>query len=246
MSIAVISDIHGNVSALEAVLDDISRRRIDKIVNLGDCLSGPFDGRATADLLMGLDLLTVRGNHDRQLFDRPRDKMGLWEDWIVDDLAPVHMDWLRSMPAVAQIDGAFLCHGTPNSDEDNWLDERTDRHLLVQQPLAEVELKAAGLEYGMMLCGHTHQPRIARLPDGRVIVNPGSVGCPAYHDTSVTPSFIQQIGAPDARYAIIEQCEGLWKADLIAVPYDPAPMARLAKARGADSWVQAITSGWFL
>lgn len=245
MPIAVISDIHGNISALDAVLDDIERRDIRRIVNLGDCLSGPFDGRATADRLMALDLLTVRGNHDRQLFDRPRAKMGLWEDWIVDDLADAHFDWLKGMPTVAQIDGAFLCHAAPNSDEENWLDERSDRHLLVPRPLAEVELRAAGLDYGLMLCGHTHQPRILRLPDGRMVVNPGSVGCPAYHDSSVSPPFIHQTGSPDARYAIVECRNGTWQGELVAVSYDPAPMVRLAEKNGADSWVQAITSGWF-
>jgi len=246
MAFAVISDIHGNIAALDAVLDDIQRRGITRIVNLGDSLSGPFDGRATADRLMALDLLTVCGNHDRQLFDRSREDMGLWEDWIVDDLAPHHIDWLRSLPETAEIEGAFLCHASPINDEDNWLDKRTDRHLLVQRPLDEVTQRAARIESAMMLCGHTHQPRIARLPDGRMIVNPGAVGCPAYLDTSVSPHFIQQTGSPDARYAIISQTGDQWAADLIAVPYDPTQMVKLARDKKADSWVQAITSGWFL
>lgn len=246
MAFAVLSDIHGNVSALEAVLDDIDRRGILSVANLGDCLSGPFDGRATADLLMSRGILTVRGNHDRQLFDRPRERMGLWEDWIVDDLEDRHFDWLRGLPAVAQFEGAFLCHGTPSDDEENWLDDRTDRHLLVARPLAEVELRAGGLTHSLMFCGHTHQPRIVRLPDGRMVVNPGSVGCPAYHDTSVTPPFIHQTGSPDARYAIASRQGDTWTVELVAVPYDPAPMVKLAEKNGAQSWVQAITSGWFL
>ena len=78
-----------------------------------------------------------------------------------------------------------------------------------------------------------------------MIVNPGSVGCPAYLDTRMTPNFIHQTGAPDARYAIVEERGGQWSADLIAVPYDASDMAALARAKGADSWAQAVTTGWF-
>ena len=121
MALAVISDIHSNIAALEAVLDDIARRGIDRIVNLRDSLSGPFDGPATADLLTKLDLVTVRGNHDRQLVDRPKETMGLWEQWVIDDLSPRQLDWIRALPLTADCHGAFLCHGTPTSDEKNWL-----------------------------------------------------------------------------------------------------------------------------
>ena len=72
--LAVISDIHGNIRALEAVLADIETRGADAIVNLGDCVTGPLWPRETLDLLKSLSLITVRGNHDRLLGD------GRWED----------------------------------------------------------------------------------------------------------------------------------------------------------------------
>ena len=244
MRLAVISDIHGNISALEAVLDDIARRGVQTIVNLGDCLSGPFDARATADRLLSLDLLTVRGNHDRMLFDRPRDRQGLWESWIIDDLDDVHLNWIRSLPLVARLEDVFLCHATPDSDEENWLDHRGPAHRLVPRELAEVELRAAGVDFPVILCGHTHAPRVVRLPDGRLIVNPGAVGCPAYVDTRGDTPFIHQTGAPDARYAVVEQYAGTWRVELCSVPYDSAPMVRLAESRGADSWAQAVRTGW--
>ncbi len=244
MRLAVISDIHGNIAALEAVLDDFARRGIDTVVNLGDCLSGPFDGRATADLLLERDFLTVRGNHDRMLFDRPRDRMGLWESWIADELNETHLNWLRSLPQVARIGEVFLCHATPDNDEENWLDHRGPDQRLIARDLTEVELRAAGTDFPVILCGHTHAPRVVRLPDGRLIVNPGSVGCPAYMDTRGEVPFVQQTGAPDARYAVVEERDGAWRADLCCVPYDTAAMARLVEARGAESWVRAITTGW--
>ena len=244
MPLAVFSDIHGNLSALQAVLADFSRRGISKMVNLGDTLSGPFSAVETADLLINLNLPTVRGNHDRLLFDRPKDQMGQWETWVIDDLSQKHLEWLKSFPPTLEVEGAFLCHATPRKDDENWLDFRGPDNRLVARDLPEVEARADGVTAPIMLCGHTHTPRIVRLPTGQMIVNPGSVGCPAYLDSRADPHFIHQTGAPDARYAVIECINGVWQADLIAVPYDPTPMVELAKAKGAESWVKAITVGW--
>ncbi|MBZ3683477.1 metallophosphoesterase family protein [Providencia rettgeri] len=67
MKIAVISDIHGNLSALQAVLADIEKESVDLVVNLGDILSGPLYPFETANLLMQLDYPTIKGNHERQI-----------------------------------------------------------------------------------------------------------------------------------------------------------------------------------
>lgn len=245
MEMAVISDIHGNLTALEAVLADIARRGIDRIVNLGDCFSGPFDAAGTANRLVALDLATVRGNHDRQLIDRPRESMGAWEQWVIDDLSPTDLDRLRDLPKTLELEDALLCHATPDDDDENWLDARGPGNRLIARDLSGVLERAGAHRAGLMLCGHTHTPRVLRLPDGRMIVNPGSVGCPAYLDSRVDPPFIHQTGAPDARYAIVRKTGEHWSADLIAVRYDPTEMARRARAKGAESWAEAITTGWF-
>jgi predicted phosphodiesterase len=65
MRIAVIADIHANLPALEAVLADIERRAFDRMINLGDCVSGPLWPHDVHDLLMARDDLTIRGDHDR-------------------------------------------------------------------------------------------------------------------------------------------------------------------------------------
>ena len=75
MRLAVISDIHGNLRALEAVLADIKGRAVDATVNLGDLAAGPLWPRETVELLDTLGLPTVRGNHDRWMGDRPLDKL---------------------------------------------------------------------------------------------------------------------------------------------------------------------------
>ncbi|MEO9823713.1 MAG: metallophosphoesterase family protein [Paracoccaceae bacterium] len=239
-----MSDIHGNIAALKAVLADIERRGISKIVNLGDTISGPFDAKGTADLLMSLDLPTVRGNHDRQLYDRPKAEMGKWEAWVIDDLSSDHGEWLRSFPLTLEVDGLFLCHATPAKDDENWLDFRSPADRLVARDLAEVEARLGSVSAPMILCGHTHTPRSVKLPNGQRIANTGSVGCPAYLDTRFDPAFVHQTGAPDARYAIVESVEDDWRVDLVGVPYDPSEMIALAKAKGAENWVRAISTGW--
>lgn len=245
MTIAVLSDIHGNLAALDAVLSDIARRGISDLVNLGDSLSGPFDAAATADRLMAMNIPTVSGNHDRQLIDRPKEDMGNWERWVIDDLTPDHLDWVRGLPKTITREDVFLCHATPDQDDENWLDRRGPENRLVARDLEAVESRAGSVRTPMMLCGHTHQPRIVRLTDGTLIVNPGSVGCPAYLDTRVEPNFIHQTGLPDARYAIVEKRDGVWYAELHAVPYDASAMAALARDKGADNWALAVTTGWF-
>ena len=72
MRIAVVADIHGNVRALRAVMDDLKQVAPDRVINLGDTVSGPLEAAETADVLISLAWTTIRGNHDRQLLDRPK------------------------------------------------------------------------------------------------------------------------------------------------------------------------------
>ena len=87
MRIAAISDIHGNLGALDAVLDDIARRGVDVTVNLGDIVSGHLQPRATAQRLMALDLPTIRGNHERQVLGDPA-RMGASDAFARAQLLP--------------------------------------------------------------------------------------------------------------------------------------------------------------
>lgn len=245
MRIAVLSDIHGNSAALDAVLSDIAMKGVARIFNLGDSLSGPFDAAGTAERLMALNLPTVMGNHDRALVDRPAEAMGLWERWIIGELTADHLDWVRSLPPTLPLDGVFLCHGTPRSDEEDWLDVRGPEGRMVEATAKAVEAAAEGVAERVILCGHTHTPRLVRLADGRMVVNPGSVGCPAYLDSRFDPPFAHETGTPDASYAILTQANDGWSAELLRVPYDPASMVDCARARGAGtkSWIQAIRTG---
>jgi diadenosine tetraphosphatase ApaH/serine/threonine PP2A family protein phosphatase len=133
---------------------------------------------------------------------------------------------------LALLDDIFLCHGTPTSDDDPWLDGWWDGRTSTAPDEASVAAKAEGFDYPVMLCGHTHIPRAVRLRDGRLIVNPGAVGVQFNH------------GSPDARYATIERRDGKFYPSFHAVPYDHFAAARLAEANGFPQWRDALVTGW--
>lgn len=243
MRFAAIADIHGNSAALTAVLDDIARRGITDIVNLGDVLSGPLDPVGTAEILMPLDLPTVMGNHDIWLIDRPVEKMGDWEQWTYPLLSETHLKWIKSFPHTLEWNEIFLCHATPGHNAENWLDRRGGEQL-VASPRSRVTAHLDGITAALTLCAHTHVPRVVRVGN-QIVANPGSVGCPAYLDDRNDPPFIGETGAPDARYGIFERVDGHWHTDLCTVPYDPEPMIALARARGGASWAEGLRTGWF-
>jgi Icc-related predicted phosphoesterase len=86
MRIAAISDIHGNLAALDAVLADIAVRGVDLTVNMGDIVSGPLDPAGTAERLMALDLPTISCNHERQLLTQRPDRMNASDVYTIDRL----------------------------------------------------------------------------------------------------------------------------------------------------------------
>jgi predicted phosphodiesterase len=243
MKFAAFADVHGNSAALRAVLDDIDRQGITGIVNLGDSLSGPMDPAGTADLLMARDLPTVLGNHDRALFDRPFDNMPLWEAWAHPHLTKAQLSWVASLPATLSWNGVFLCHATPGDDTTNWLDLRGPKQRMEMAGRDHVAALLGDVSERLVLCAHTHVPRAVRI-GGQLIVNPGSVGCPAYLDDRFSPPFVAETGMGDARYAVFERLGDDWIVSLRTVPYDASEMIARIRALGAESWIEAVETGW--
>lgn len=233
MRIAVISDVHGNRLALEAVEADIAMVGVDAIVNLGDLYAGPLDPVGTADLLIERNYPTVIGNHDRYIAQGlPPSKQPV-DKYVTAQLKPVHLEYLRSLPATLDIEGeVFLCHGTPQSDEEPWLDAWWNGRTVTVPGEEEVTRRADGIDFPVLLCGHTHVSRIVRLRDGRLVVNPGSVGLQFNY------------GAPDARYAVLERHGGKWSANIRGVQYDYEAAAQQAIANGFPHWADTLRTGW--
>jgi predicted phosphodiesterase len=244
MRFAAIADIHGNYLALEAVLADIRALGIDAIVNLGDMVSGPLDARRTMDVLKALDAVHVLGNHDRYLIDRPHEKMGSWERDIYTQFDASDLDWLRAVPPTRVFrDRVFLCHATPASDEAYWLETALPDGNVAMSPLEAIEKAAGAIAQSLILCAHSHIARAVKLRDGRMVVNPGSVGLPGYRANHPVPHVVEA-GTPDARYAILERRDRSWSVTFRHVPYDHNAMASLARENGQPELASLLATGW--
>ena len=111
--IAILSDIHGNLIALEQVVADISRRGVDLVVNLGDHISGPLWPKETLDYIKDQDWINIRGNHERQLLTLKPEQMGASDQYARKRLGPDDLEWLSSLPERAAIGKEIiLIHGS--------------------------------------------------------------------------------------------------------------------------------------
>jgi putative phosphoesterase len=241
--VAVISDIHGNRWALEAILEDINRRGINKVVNLGDSVYGPLDPAGTARILLQMDLPTIRGNEDRLMVEAGSEH----DDsptlrYVRNSLAPDHIQWLKSLkPTAIAYDSFALCHGSPERDDEYLLEEVTESHVSVRTP-TDLLAKVRSLEQPALLCGHSHLPRAVQLPNGKLVVNPGSVGLPAFTDDFPFPHAMQT-GTPHARYSIVSGAQAQWRVENVAVPYDWDSAATTAQANGRPDWAEWLRTG---
>ncbi|MCO1578635.1 metallophosphatase family protein [Crossiella sp. SN42] len=178
--VAVLSDVHGVLPALEAVLAEPDVRAADLIVLTGDLAAGPMPV-PTLDALaaLGERAVWVRGNADRELVALAADQTLPVPDevsrWAARQLRPEHLDRLAGLPhpVTLEVEGfgpVLFCHGTPRDDEEI---------VLVDSPLDRFDqvLSTVDEQVRTVVCGHTHMP-FARLASGRMVVNPGSVGMP--------------------------------------------------------------------
>ena len=266
LRIAIVSDIHGNLPALEAVWADIERAAPSLVVNLGDIASGPLWPSETVLWLMAREAAeparwrTIAGNHERQALAPDIVRMGPSDAYAARALGAAERAWLAALPGTQWIlDDVLLCHGTPASDLVYFMETVTagfdvDGHRGVRRAgVAELSVRAAetpagdaraGLAAALILCGHTHVPRVMAVPGGPRVVNPGSVGLQAYDDVHPWPHFIET-GSPDARWALAERDgQGAWHVQLRSTPYDWSAAAARARANGRDDWADALATGF--
>ena len=178
--VAVLSDVHGNLPALEAVLAEVDRLAVDRVVVNGDAAAGPCPDE-TLDRLLGLGerAVWVRGNADRAMvecFDGA-DGGDPVDRWAATRISRAHRDHLARLPLTATVDVAgrgsvTFCHATARADGQVFLVDAT-----AAQFRDAFGLVAA---CGVVVLGHTHMP-FDRLFDGRRVVNAGSVGMPYGH-----------------------------------------------------------------
>jgi predicted phosphodiesterase len=212
------------------------------VVTLGDHLSGPLQAGRTARYLMARrDWIQLAGNHERYLLNPDRSRMGLSDAHARGQLDDAALAWIGSLSSCLQLDDdVMLCHGTPLHD-DHYLLETIDERGLRPATHAEIEARLGLVTARVLACGHSH---LARAIDhrGLLLVNPGSVGLPAYQDDE---PFVHRVenDSPAARYAILESNQDEWTCEMLSVDYDHLSMADLAEANGRPDWASALATG---
>jgi len=244
MKFAVLSDIHSNVFALEAVIADAKKHCVDLTVNLGDILYGPIAPKATYDLLMQHDIVTICGNQDRQIFEATAEEVNSnpTMKFIIDNLGTEPIAWMKSLPFDIQLsDDVYLCHGTPDDDLIYLLENVELGYPRLRSDSEIIEL-LNGQKSKLICCGHTHTPRTVSLTTGQVIINPGSVGLQAYTDDEPIVHSMESYNSM-ASYSVVEKTAENWNVEHIKVPYDVKLAVAECEKRGRMDWVHFITTG---
>lgn len=239
MKIAVISDIHGNKDALKAVLEDVKNRNIDCVYNLGDTLYGPLFPLETFEMIKCIDMKSISGNCDRILLQSSSENPTV--QYVLDNLTEEHKCWLTSLPFSIQTDDFYFCHASPENDELYMLNEITPNGVTLKQT-EEIMNLVKDIPQHIIFCGHSHLPTIVYLPNNKIIINPGSVGLPAYEE--VEPFYYKiESGTPFANYTVVEKRNGEWIIEQVSIHYDTMDVIKQSEAQNRSDWARALKRG---
>jgi predicted phosphodiesterase len=219
MPLGILYDVHGNLTALEAVLAEGRRDGVDEWLLGGDyCAFGPWPTETLARLRELENATWLRGNGERWLVDPPQDLPAEQLEFIhaalaatIAELPRGSIDSLIGLPANAEREDAFYCHGSPLSDVDSFAPEASD----------EDQRLLAGVKERQVVFGHSHLQFRRPGPAETDLVNPGSVGMPLDGD-------------PRAAWAL-RRDDG--ELELRRTEYDVTPA--VAKMRGYD-WGERV------
>lgn len=225
MRIAVLSDLHANAQALEAVMNDVVNQGCEHVFCLGDiALAGP-QPKEVVDYVMAQNTWTViQGNTDKMIAQYGPEVTEFLEaqypvmaNALADDMLQLddsHRAYLADLPPMLSFDvegcNVLLVHGSPRANNED---------ILPEMPLEIVEEIIEGTTEKLILCGHTHIPCGYQTNTNQTVVNVGSVGRP----------MTQQ---PKACYAIIDFSQGSFEVRHRFVQYDNVLAAQIMSQRG--------------
>lgn len=237
MKIAVISDIHANLIALQEVLKDMASEGCEKVICLGDIvLAGP-QPKETIEFFKQQDWLVIQGNTDKLIADFGSDVLQMLQERfpimakaIVDDIAQLtddDMSYLSQLPPQVMLEvgglNLHLVHGSPRANNED---------IMPGMPIEVVEEIIADTQADLILCGHTHTPCGYQTNSKQTVVNVGSVGRP------MTPT-------PLACYAVLDIEDGRFSIKHKFIDYDREFAAKLVRDRGfegADKLAELIVN----
>lgn len=226
-TVAILSDVHGNLPALRAVLMNVAARGIDEVIVAGDLVGFGARQNEVIDLLVAHGATLVRGNHEQDYVVPYGDPLvrARWQAdprlvslcWPLDRLGPERTALLGNLPDRHWLDDATLVvHGSTRHIRDA---------VLAETPEAELEAMFAATTASLIFVGHTHRP-VVRAITGQRIVNVGSVGAPLHGD-------------PQASFAVAEHTGSGWDVELCRVKYDVE-----AAIAAYDDGLRAVDSGF--
>jgi len=231
MRLALISDLHASLDALDAVLADIERSGIERIVCLGDIIDLGPQPRETVARLRERDIPCIRGNHDT-LDEHPGfPLLAAVEEWTREALTDEELSWLAELPLELRedLDGLdVLCvHASPRN--------------LVDQVLATTSADTLADWWGerrfdVLVCGHTHLPVLRRV-DERLVVNVGSVGQPFLRAFDGSPPVVLKW----SEYAVVSHEAGRVAVEHRRLPFDLTAFERALRATTfpePDAWMR--------
>lgn len=187
MKIAVISDIHGNMEALEAVMQDIDEENCDKIFVLGDyAMAGPQPSEVISWFLKKQNddkFKMIQGNTDlmiadysSQIYEKVKEKAPVMAEALKDDYGLINMIqrmFLKDLPEQMTVEAEgikfLLTHGSPRKNNED---------ILPDTPMHEIKNMVQNLDADIILCGHTHIPCGFQTDTKKTVINAGSVGRP--------------------------------------------------------------------
>ncbi|MEH0157268.1 metallophosphoesterase family protein [Limibacter armeniacum] len=243
--IGIISDIHGNSLALEAVIEDMEKNHVNTILNLGDSLYGPLDPAGTFELISELKMISISGNQDRFILESRefKNKSNATLEFVLETLPEDAFVWLQQLEQVAEWNKFFLCHGNLQHDDVPLIETFQNGQVHKKDPKT-LEEEIMQLKQPIILCGHTHVPHILQLQESKKwVINPGSVGLPAYDDDF--PFYHKmESGSPYAKYTILD----LEEDEVISISqrnikYDFEHAALQAEKLNRSDWAYWIRTG---
>jgi predicted phosphodiesterase len=225
------------------VLADIKSRGIKDIINLGDHFFGALEPEAVAGILRKNPMLCISGNTDREILqstDTDFTKEGM--DRVKADLSHESTAWLRTLPKTTTHDGLFfVCHGTPESDDEYLLEKVTANGVFVHNDEDLIEC-TKHIKERIILCGHSHVNRVIYLSNDKIILNPGSVGLPAYLGNGEY-RFAMESNTPHAKYAIVHAGGGNINIEQVLCTYNWRQASEATRKNGNDKWANFLLYG---
>lgn len=230
MKIAIISDIHANYQALEAVINDINNEKCDKIFCLGDlAMAGPEPNKVIDFVKQQSNWEIIQGNTDKLIaeytektYEDVKAMYPMMANALADDVKIIsneNKEYLKNLPPQKEIElngvKILLVHGSPRKNNEN---------IFPNMPLNEIEEIIKDTDADLILCGHTHQPCGYQTATKQTVVNVGSVGRPMTED-------------PNTCYAIAEINNGEFSIIHKFIDYDRKTASEIIQKRnyeGAD------------